>query len=488
MTDTIITRDMALGWVRSNRDDHPEATAVAVIDPYTGQTVGEVADCGAEEVDRAVMSAHKAFQTGLPRSERIAIIEAAAIGLERRRDEFAAVIALETGKSVKDCLVEVSRATETLKYTAAEARTQSSRVIPADAALAGDEAIAMEMRVPRGVVGAITPFNFPLNTSVHKIAPALAVGCSVVHKPAHQTPLTALTLQDLFAEAGLPSGFLQVCTDRDGSAGRALVEHDSVAVISFTGSNRVGWEIAAKAPKKKVLLELGSNAPVIVTETADLAHAAKRIAAGGFGSAGQSCISVQRVIAHESIAPKLEAQLASVAGAINAGDPFDSGVDIGPLISPEASQRVREWVKEAVDMGGAIVGPAPSDSNVAVAPVIVSNAPPQSQIRQKEIFGPVVTVIPYRDFTEAVAIANDTVFGLQAGVFTTDLNLMLRAFRELDFGGVLVNDIPTVRLDHQPYGGVGESGNTREGPHYAMEELTHLRYLSVRAGQQGGDS
>ncbi|AVG24226.1 aldehyde dehydrogenase (NAD-dependent) [Pontimonas salivibrio] len=488
MAETQITREMALGWVRSNLDSYPHAPQVSVHDPFTGESVGTIADCGSAEVNSAVAAALRAFKTGLPRAQRITILEEAARGLDTRRDEFAAVIALETGKSLKDCRTEVARATETLRYTAAEARTQSSRVIPADAAEAGEGALAMEMRVPRGVVGAITPFNFPLNTSVHKVAPALAVGCSVVHKPAHQTPLTALALQDLFREAGLGAGWLEVCTDGGGNAGRALVEHSDVAVISFTGSNVVGWEIAQKAPKKKVLLELGSNAPVIVTETADLAHAAKRIATGGFGSAGQSCISVQRVIAHQSIASKLEDHLAAVAGEIQAGDPFDPKVDIGPLISLEASSRVREWVQEAVEMGGAIVGNTPNNDSVAIAPIIISGAPEKSRIRQKEIFGPVITVLPYNTFDEALAIANDTIFGLQAGVFTSDVSEMLSAFHQLEFGGVLINDIPTVRLDHQPYGGVAESGNTREGPHYAMEELTHLRYLSIRAGNPGGDS
>lgn len=488
MAETQITRKMALGWVRSNLDLYPHASQVSVHDPFTGETVGTVAECGTEEVNTAVAAALRAFKSGLPRAQRIKVLEEAARGLDTRRDEFAAVIALETGKSLKDCQTEVSRATETLRHTAAEARTQSSRVIPADAAEAGEGALAMEMRVPRGVVGAITPFNFPLNTSVHKIAPALAVGCSVVHKPAHQTPLTALALQDLFREAGLGAGWLEVCTDGNGNAGRALVEHPEVAVISFTGSSLVGWQIAQKAPKKKVLLELGSNAPVIVTETADLVHAAKRIATGGFGSAGQSCISVQRVIAHEAIASKLEGHLAAAAGQIRAGDPFDARVDIGPLISAEASSRVREWVQEALQMGGAIVGNTLDPDSVAIAPVIISGAPAQSQIRKNEIFGPVIVVVAYSTFDEALAIANDTIFGLQAGVFTSDVGEMLSAFHQLEFGGVLINDIPTVRLDHQPYGGVGESGNTREGPHYAMEELTHLRYLSIRAGQLGGDS
>lgn len=478
---TVITREHVRGLVLTNIEVFPRAPRAVVVDPFTGTEIGEVADCGAGEVDSAVQQARTAFDVGLSRSKRIFLLENVAEILRERATDFTGMLALETGKSVHDCRSEVTRAQETLRYTVAEARTQASRVIPADAAEAGEGSLAMEMRVPRGVLGAITPFNFPLNTAMHKVAPAIAVGCPVVLKPAHQTPLTALLLQSVFRDAGLPEGWLQVVTDSSGQAGAALVAHPDVAVISFTGSNRVGWSIAAAATKKKVLLELGSNAPVIVTQSGALAHAARRIATGAFASAGQSCISVQRVIVHDSVADEFEQKITEAANALRAGDPFEEGVDVGPLITPEATSRVRQWVAEAVASGGVLIAGVASSSDVAQPPTIVRDAPVGTRLRDQEIFGPVLTVLRYQDFSDALALANETMYRLQAGVFTKDVDEMMAAFDGLHFGGVIINDIPTLRLDQQPYGGVREAGNTREGPHYAMEELTELRYLSFRS-------
>lgn len=475
------TRADVIATVLTNTDVYPLAPRTTVVDPFTAGPIGEVADCGPVDVDKVVGHARKAFLSGLPRSTRISLLEKVAEGVRARADDFSGILALETGKSLKDCGSEVARAQETLRYAIAEARTQSSRVIPADAAEAGEGALAMEMRVPRGVLGAITPFNFPLNTAMHKVAPAIAVGCPVILKPAHQTPLTALLLQRVFREAGMPEGWLQVVTDSSGQAGAALVAHPDVAVISFTGSNRVGWSIAEAATKKKVLLELGSNAPVIVTRSGALSHAARRIATGAFAAAGQSCISVQRVIVHTSIADEFEKMLSDAAAELRAGDPFDQNVDVGPLITPEATSRVREWVAEAVAAGGTLVAGVASSTDVVQPPTIVRDAPIGTRLRDQEIFGPVLTILRYHDFSDALDLANETVFGLQAGVFTSDISEMMAAFHGLNFGGVIINDIPTVRLDHQPYGGVRESGNTREGPHYAMEELTELRFLSFRS-------
>jgi acyl-CoA reductase-like NAD-dependent aldehyde dehydrogenase len=483
MTHSVpLTRGSISKFAPSNIDRFPMAARAPVFDPFTAEVIGEVADCGAIEVDQVVGEARAAFRRGLPRSTRISILEKVAERLKASEDDFAGLLAMETGKSLKDCVMEVSRALETLRYTIAEARTQSTRVIAADAAEAGEGALAMEMRVPRGILGAITPFNFPLNTAMHKVAPALAVGCAVVLKPAHQAPLTALALERVFREAGLPNGWMRVISDSAGQGGAALVSHPDVDVISFTGSNRVGWLIAEAAVKKKVLLELGSNAPVIVTASAALHHAATRIATGAFTAAGQSCISVQRVIVHDSVADEFEEALATATGSLQPGDPFDPSVDVGPLITAEATSRVREWVNDAIVAGGVLITGDPSSTNVVYPLTIVRDAPVGTKLRDEEVFGPVLTVLRYREFSEALELANETAFGLQAGVFTGDIDEMMAAFHGLDFGGVLVNDIPTVRLDHQPYGGVSESGNTREGPHYAMEELTEIRYLSFRSG------
>ena len=468
----------ALSAVVTNEKLFPKAEKVKVFDPYTAELIAEVAKCGLDEVNQACVLAEKAFKRGMPLYERIAVLERLASILTARDEDFAAVITLESGKCIRDSRIEVRRAIETIKFTAAEARTVASRVIPTDVTEAGFGSLALEKRIPRGVVAAITPFNFPLNTVVHKVAPAIAVGCTVVLKPAHQTPLTALLFQQCALEAGLGKDWLQVVTDGDGSAGAALVESPIPSVISFTGSSRVGWSIAAKSPRKKTLLELGSNAPVIVTESADIEDAAE------YAAGGQSCISVQRVFVHRSIHEKFQGIIVAKVAQLKASDPFEESTSVGPLITVEASQRVNLWIDEAEAAGASILVGGSHGQKVNL-PTIVANAPLGTKLREQEVFGPVFTMLVYDSFSEAINLANETIYGLQAGVFTHDLSQSLAAFESLAFGGVLINDIPTSRLDQQPYGGVSESGNTREGPHYAMHELTDVRMLRMRSTHVG---
>lgn len=461
---------------------------VAVRDPYRGEVVGEVPVCGPAEVDAACQAAAAALAAGdFPTHARALVLDRTAVLLTERAEELARLIVAETGKAIRYARGEVARAAETFRFAAAEARTLRGEVVPTDATPNGVGRLGLAIRLPVGVVAAITPFNFPLNTVAHKVAPAIAAGCPVVLKPAPQTPLTALRLAELLTEAGLPERWLHVVTDSEAEAGAPLVRHPVPAMVTFTGSPEVGWEIAAAASRKKVALELGSNAPVIVEPGVPLAEVAEKISEGAYAVAGQACISVQRVLAHRSIHAELRELLVAAADRLVVGDPADERTDVGPLISPSATERVMSWIDEARD-GGAEVPAGGVLVDGCIRPTVVDRPAPGSKLRTAEAFGPVLALIPYDTFDEAVAIANETRYGLQAGVFTPDLETALRAARELTFGGVIVNDVPTVRLDQQPYGGIRDSGNTREGPAAAVAEMTEVRYVSFQAlpgGQRG---
>ncbi len=458
---------------------------IAVRDPYRGEVIGEVPCCGPAEVDAACQAAAAALAAGdFPAHARAQVLDRAAVLLGERAEELSALITAETGKAIRYARAEVTRAAETFRFAAAEARTLGGEVVPTEATPAGVGRLGLALRLPVGVVAAITPFNFPLNTVAHKVAPAIAAGCPVVLKPAPQTPLTALRLAALLTEAGLPESWLNVVTDSEAEAGAPLVTHPVPAMVTFTGSPEVGWGIAAAASRKKVALELGSNAPVIVEPGVPLAEVAAKIAEGAYAVAGQACIAVQRVLAHRSVHDELRDLLAAAADRLVVGDPTDDRTDVGPLISGTATGRVLSWVEEA-RAGGAQVVAGGTLVDRCVRPTVVDRPAPGSKLRTSEVFGPVLAVIPYDTFDEAVAIANETRYGLQAGVFTPDVTTALRAARELNFGGVIVNDVPTVRLDQQPYGGIGDSGNTREGPAAAVAAMTEVRYVSLQ-GLPGG--
>ncbi|MET0457182.1 MAG: aldehyde dehydrogenase family protein [Mycobacterium sp.] len=479
--DAATLRAAAIAAAPTNVDTHPDAGQVEIRHPYDGRVVGRVAACGAAEVDAAARAAVTAQGRGLPQWQRARVLDGVAVLLERDQQRLAGLITLESGKAIKDARGEVLRAAETARFSAGVARSMSGEQVATEATPTGMGKLAIAVRLPVGVVAAISPFNFPLNTVMHKVGPAIAAGCAIVLKPAHQTPLTALALRALLIEAGLPEDWLSVVTDDRTSAGPALVDHAVPKLITFTGSSQVGWSIAAKAYRKRVALELGSNSPVIVAADADVEVAAEKISKAAYSTSGQSCISVQRVIAHRAVHDELLAALQKHADALTVGDPFDDATDVGPLIAPAATARVKSWIDEAAAAGATLVAGGELVGE-CLRPTVVDRAPLGTKLREAEAFGPVLTVIPYEGRDEAFALANETVYGLQAGVFTRDLDLALAAVTRLDFGGVLVNDIPTSRLDQQPYGGVGESGNTREGPAYAAREMTEVRFVSFQAG------
>jgi acyl-CoA reductase-like NAD-dependent aldehyde dehydrogenase len=446
--------------------------------PYSGEVVGRVAKAGADETRRAVDAAAAAMEEPLPAHKRAEILVRVAGALGRRHDEVARLISDEAGKPMKAARVEASRAMSTYTFSAVEARKLAGAMIPMDASQAGEGKLAFTLRRPLGVVGAISPFNFPLNLVAHKIAPSLAAGCAVVLKPAAQTPLSALLLAELEDEAGLPPGWLNVVVGPSSEIGDVLVEDDRVKVITFTGSSGVGWKLAERSPRKRVNLELGNSTPLIVEADADLDAAVAATAQHGFSFAGQSCISIQRVYVQDGVYDDFVSALLPKVEALTLGDPADEETDVGPVIDEDARDRILEWVDEARSGGAEILTGGELDGEL-IRPTVISNADAELKVSCQEVFGPVVTVNGYGTLDEAIDLANGTEFGLQAGIFTGSIRTAMRAAQELEFGGVTVNEAPTFRADQMPYGGVKESGNTKEGPAYAVRELTDERVVVI---------
>jgi acyl-CoA reductase-like NAD-dependent aldehyde dehydrogenase len=362
---------------------------------------------------------------------------------------------------------------------AVESRKLAGDAVPMDASPAGVGKLALTIRQPIGIVGAITPFNFPLNLVAHKIAPALAAGCAVVLKPASQTPLSALLLAELETEAGLPAGWLNVVCGSAGEIGDVLVEDERVKLITFTGSAAVGWKLRERASRKRVNLELGNATPVIVAADADLDDAAGRLAANAFSFAGQSCISVQRIYVERGAYDAFLERFLPTVEALKVGDPAEEDTDVGPLISSSDRDRILAWIEEAKTQGAEVLTGGTLEGEL-FRPTVVVRAPRDAKISCEEVFGPLCTVTPYDDLEDAIELANSTRYGLQAGVFARDVKQALRAARELEFGGVTVNEAPTFRADQMPYGGVKDSGNTREGPAYAIREMTEERLVVLQ--------
>ena len=447
--------------------------------PYDGSLVGRVAKGGAADARSAVDAAERAMAEPLPAHERAAILDRTARLIEERGDEIARTVSAEAGKPMKAARIEVSRAQSTFTMAAVEARKLAGDVVPMDASPAGAGKIALTLRVPIGVVGAISPFNFPFNLVAHKLAPALAAGCAVVLKPASQTPVSALLVAELEAEAGLPAGWLNVVCGPAGEIGDVLVEDERVALITFTGSAGVGWKLRERAPRKRVNLELGNATPVIVAADADLDDVAARLAANAFSFAGQSCISVQRIYVERSAYEAFLERFVPRVEALVVGDPADDTTDVGPVISTGERDRVLEWIDEARARGARVLTGGELDGEL-LRPTVVADAPADSKVACEEVFGPLCTVSAYDSLDEAIALANGTRYGLQAGIFTSDVRAALRAARDLEFGGVTVNEAPTFRADQMPYGGVKDSGNTREGPAYAIREMTEERLVVLQ--------
>ena len=450
--------------------------------PYDGALLGRVPACGPDQVDDAVRAAKSALDAGpLAAWKRAEILDRAAQILATRTEDLARVIATESAKPIKTARVEAQRAVSTFTFAAVAARTLAGDMVPMDASPAGEGKLAFTLRVPFGVVGAISPFNFPLNLVAHKLAPAIATGCPVVLKPASQTPLSALTLaRILLDECGLPAGHLNVVTGGGGTVGNAIVDHPDIALITFTGSPEVGWGIRARAARKKVGLELGNNAPLIIEPSADIETAAKKVSVAGFSHAGQSCISTQRIYLHESVRERFLDALVPLVEGLVVGDPLEEATDVSALISTGERDRVHTWVDEAVAAGAEILAGGKVREDGVLAPTVLGDVTPDMKVCANEVFGPVVGVASYTKLDDALRLANDSRYGLQAAIFTADLSDALKAARTLDYGGVLVNEVPTFRADQQPYGGNRDSGNTREGPQWAVREMTEERLVVIQ--------
>jgi acyl-CoA reductase-like NAD-dependent aldehyde dehydrogenase len=450
--------------------------------PYDDALLGRVPACGPEQVDAAARAAKAVLDAGpLPAWKRAEILDRAAQVVASRTDELARIIATEAAKPVKTARVEAQRAISTFTFAAVAARTLAGEMVPMDASAAGEGKLAFTLRVPIGVVGAISPFNFPLNLVAHKLAPAIAAGCPVVLKPASQTPLSALTLaRILLDECGLPAGHLNVVTGGGGTVGNAIVDHPDIALITFTGSPDVGWGIRGRAARKKVGLELGNNAPLIIEPSADVETAAKKVSVAGFSHAGQSCISTQRIYVHESARERFLDALVPLVEGLVVGDPLDEQTDVSALISTGERDRVQSWVDDAVAAGAEILAGGKVREDGVLAPTVLGDVTPDMRVCADEVFGPVVGVATYTDLDDALRLANDSRYGLQAAIFTADLADAIKAARTLDYGGVLVNEVPTFRADQQPYGGNRDSGNTREGPQWAVREMTEERLVIIQ--------
>jgi acyl-CoA reductase-like NAD-dependent aldehyde dehydrogenase len=458
-------------WVISN------GPAAEIRSPYDQTVAGCVRAGSREDLECAIFGAEVARPVlrDLSGTQRADILRTVSERIASQRKSFAELIAREAGKPLKAAAPEVDRAVFTFALAAKAATSMTDEQIEVPLPGGSPARKGTLRRVPAGTVAAITPFNFPLNLVAHKLAPAIAAGCPVLLKPAPQTPLTALKLARLIVDAGLPQGALSVLPLSNDDAA-ALVANDRVKVLSFTGSAKVGWELKVRAGKKRVLLELGGNAAVIVAPDADLSAAAERCAFGGFTYSGQSCISVQRIYVQRSRYKDFLDLLVPRVRALKSGDPLDPEVDCGPLIRESDAARVESWIQEAVS-GGARLLCGGKRKGSFVEPAVLTNTRPEQKVNAEEVFGPVVTVEPYDDPDDAIRLTNHSRYGLQAGIFTKDNLFVKQAFRQLEVGGLIVNDVPTFRSDAMPYGGVKDSGLGREGVRYAIEEMTELRIL-----------
>jgi glyceraldehyde-3-phosphate dehydrogenase (NADP+) len=414
----------------------------------------------------------------LPVYERVAILRRVAEALRADAARFAETLASEAGKPIKDATAEVDRAVLTFNVAADEAGRLGGEVMPLDLALRGRGRFAVTRRVPIGAIAAISPFNFPMNLVAHKLAPAIAAGCPIVLKPASATPLSALTLARLLDEAGVPKGALSVMPmARD--IGDQLVTDPRFALLTFTGSADVGWQMKARAGKKRVVLELGGNAAVIVDRDVNVDHVVAKLVTGGFAYAGQSCVSIQRVFVHDAVYDDLSSRLVKAVEKLVVGPPLDPATDVASLIDAREAGRVEAWVAEAVAQGAGVLTGGRRVGRAAYAPTVLASPPATAKVVAEEAFAPLVDLFRFTDFEQAITEVNRSRYGLQAGVFTNNLGHALLAFERLEVGGVILNDTPSYRMDHMPYGGVKDSGLGREGPRYAIEEMTELRVLVV---------
>jgi acyl-CoA reductase-like NAD-dependent aldehyde dehydrogenase len=457
-----------------------EGRPLEVRSPYDGAPVAQVTLAGPALLGEAVEAAVAAqpAMAALSREARSAILERMAQAVVAEGEELAQLIRRESGKPITYARIEAARTADTLRASADAVRALAGAEIPLDAARSGEGRLAFTRRFPVGPIASITPFNFPLNLVAHKVGPAIAAGCANVLKPASATPLSALALARIAMEAGLPAGGLNVLAC-DRITGQRLVEEDRLRLLTFTGSAEVGWTMKRDAGRKKVVLELGGNAAAIVLADAEVERAAARIAAGGYAQAGQSCISVQRVIAHADVYDRLREALVAATRATAHGDPAEASTVAGPLIDRGNAERVMTWIDEARALGGRVLSGATREGAV-VAPTLIEDVPVSARVVAEEVFGPVIVLQRAGSVDEALALAGDTRFGLQCGIFTSDLRALLRAWEVIEVGGLIHDDVPAFRVDLMPYGGVRDSGMGREGPRYTVEEMTEPRILVLK--------
>ena len=451
--------------------------------PFSGELVAEIAQADERDIDEAIEAAKAASKVmaKMPASQRALILEKAVAIMEARKEELAVILAQEAAKPLRTGRGEIARTIQTYKFAAEEAKRIHGETVPLDAAPGGEGRLAFTVRKPIGVVGAITPFNFPFNLVAHKVGPAIAAGNTVVLKPASQTPLSSLILADIFAEAGLPAGALNILPGKGAVVGEKLVGDSRIAAITFTGSPAVGIAMKNKAGLKRVTLELGSNSAVIIDHNVEITQALiDRCVMGAFSFSGQVCISLQRVYIHQSKYEEFLDKFKAATEKLVLGDPLKEETDMSSLISLKDHVRMGAWVQEAVDAGAHVVTGGKAVTDRLYAPTILTNVGAHVSCSCQEVFGPIVVVTPFETIDEAIEAVNDSRFGLQAGIYTSDIHAAMRAAEELEVGGVMINDIPTFRVDNMPYGGVKDSGFGREGIKYAVEELTELKLIAIK--------
>jgi acyl-CoA reductase-like NAD-dependent aldehyde dehydrogenase len=457
-------------------------TSDSVLDvqfPYNDEVIAQVYQATEQDLEDAIVAAQKGFEITrkMPSYQRSEILYNLLAEMEKRTGELIEALILEGGKCHKVAAGETARAKETVRVAAEEAKRLHGEIIPIDWTPAGEHRQGFIKRLPLGIVLGISPFNYPLNLSCHKLAPAIAAGNSFILKPATATPLSGLLLAEMTLAAGYPSEALSVVVC-PGRMAEALVKDPRIAFFTFTGSSEVGWHLKSVSGRKRVGLELGGNAAAVVHEDANVDYAIGRIAVGGFTNAGQNCISVQRVLIHRSIYDSTVEKLLARIKQLKVGDPRDPDTDVGPMIDKWAAADSYEMVQEAIEGGAEILMGGECDGTM-FRPTVIANATPDMRVNREEIFAPVITVVPYDDFDEAIRLANDTDYGLQSGVFTQNINRIMRAFDEVEVGGLQINDVSTFRVDQMPYGGVKGSGIGREGPLYAIEEMTEMKLMVI---------
>lgn len=449
--------------------------------PYDGKQLATIARADPSHVHEAIEGAHQAFQTmrELPAHRRAEILFGVVRQLTERKEELARICSLEAGKPIRTARGEIERTIATYQFAGEEAKRISGETIPMDAAPGGEDRIGFTWREPLGVVVAISPFNFPFNLVAHKLGPAIAAGNTVVLKPAEQTPLSALIMGELFHNAGLPEGALQIVTGSGRELSDALISDERVKKITFTGSSDVGKLIKSKAGLRKTTMELGSNSALIVEPDAPLDKIIPRCVEGAFAFAGQVCISLQRIFVHESIYSEFSKRFIEKTKQLKVGDPLEEDTDLSAMINSREADRMESWIREAVD-AGAKIGCGGQRDGATFTPTVLLDVTRDMSVSCKEVFAPIVSIVPYRNLDEAIELTNDSMYGLNVGIYTQNISHAFYASRKIESGGVIVNDIPTFRVDHMPYGGVKESGYGREGIKYAVQEMTELKFVTIK--------